>query len=71
LELKGGQAVISEKLMHQVAGRAQNILGYVELAEIEPDEKRRKEWFNRARDEIRDLTAMLQANVARGRKVDE
>ena len=57
--------------MHLVANRAQNILGYIELAELEPDAKKRKKWFDRARDEIRDLTALLQSHVARGKKVEE
>lgn len=57
--------------MHLVANRVQTILGYIELAESDPEEANRKQWFDRARTEIHDLAALLQANVTRGKKVDE
>jgi hypothetical protein len=56
---------ISSELMHLVANRAQNVLGYIELAEIERDPRKRKKWFDRAREELHDLTATLQAQVER------
>jgi hypothetical protein len=51
--------------MHLVANRAQHILGYIELAEFEPDPRKRQKWFDRAREELHDLTATLQAQVER------
>jgi len=51
--------------MHLVANRAQHVLGYIELAEFEPDPRKRKKWFDRAREELHDLTATLQAQVER------
>jgi hypothetical protein len=62
--------VIDRLLMHAVANRLQKVLGFIELAEIERDWQERKKLFDHAREEIRDLTAMMQAQVSRGKKVD-
>jgi two-component sensor histidine kinase len=52
--------MISAKLLHAVKNRLQMVMGYVDLAEAEPDDAKRTKMFERARTEIRDLTKFLE-----------
>jgi two-component sensor histidine kinase len=51
--------MISAKLLHVVLHRLQLILSYIELAEQVDENPKRKEFFDRSRDEIESLKKLL------------
>jgi hypothetical protein len=51
--------------MHQVNNRVTAVQGYLELGMIEPDEKKRMRWLEKARDEITKLQALLEQHRER------
>jgi hypothetical protein len=54
--------MISADLFHRVMNRLQLILGFIELGEQEPDLAKRKQMFDRAREETDSLKNLLKAN---------
>jgi hypothetical protein len=57
--------MISGDLLHIVNNRLQNILGFVELIEIETSETKRAKLFEKVRKEVRNLEELLRARVER------
>jgi hypothetical protein len=55
--------MISKKLCHMVRNRLQRIMGYIDLAEIQPDEEKRKAQMLKAKDQIRDLDQLLEQKI--------
>jgi hypothetical protein len=67
MESLGGQGLtISGNLLHKLLHRLQLVLSYIEMAELMQEPKKRKGYFDRARQEIDDLGKLLKEN-ARGK----
>jgi two-component sensor histidine kinase len=60
--------MISSKLMHLVANRAQEIMGLIDMAIVHKGEEKRLAHLERAKTRLQALTALLQARVRESTK---